>query len=761
MDDEHDTMRTSSSFGWGLLVGMTLFVAALLRFTGLNWDLAQWIHPDEGHMRMVTSAIRLPEEPGLYFDTARSPLNPRNNGQTYSYGTLPLFATRALAEWVERGCERPDGEAVPPLNAGVARLLLQQAGAPVRIGEGGAPACPEGTFTGTYNAFLGRHLAALADLGTVLLLFLVGRRLYGTRAGLLAMALGAVTVLLIQQAHFYTVDSAATFFTMLAALFAVRAADQGVAGRPIPWVDLALGGVAVGLAAACKVSAAVAAGLVALGGLAWVLRRSEALEGRHGPRLLRALSAIVLPLVLAGLLAAVAFRGAQPYAFQGPGFFGVRPDPDWFARLRQIGEEQSGTLDFPSGRQWTNRWPVLFPWLNMVVWGMGLPLGLAVCAGWAVAGLELVRGRGVGGSRPYRHLVPWVWSTLFFVFYATRWVKAMRYFTPLYPLLIVMGAYVLVRLLRTDPEPATSAVAQKNLRSFCGPKVWGFAAVVLVVAFTAAWGAGFFTIYLRSHTRIAGSRWIYANVPEGSVLANEHWDWGLPLRIDGRDGFRDAYRGLTLELYHEDTPEKRAQLLDQLDEADYLIMASNRLYSSIPRLPERYPLTTTYYRALFAGELGFELAAEFTSYIRIGPLTFPDQENPFPLMAPADLSTQGHLPAVPLPPAEESFSVYDHPNCFIFRKTPAYSRAGVEAVFAAVDLDAAQAGLSPHEATPAAVRVAHTVAFAVGVTATAVVVGLVVVRPPKPEGRPTSEGLYPGWHGNRSEAGARGDAGQR
>ena len=129
----------------------------------------------------------------------------------------------------------------------------------------------------------------------------------------------------------------------------------------------------------------------------------------------------------------------------------------------------------------------------------------------------------------------------------------------------------------------------------------------------------------------------------------------------------DGYIGITMALYDEDTPEKRAELLTWLDEADYIFLASNRLYGSIPRLPDRYPLTIEYYRALFAGELGFELVGEFTSYPTIGPFAFPDQETPFPLMTP-ETSTQGNLIDVPLPKAEESFAVYDHPNCLIFQQ---------------------------------------------------------------------------------------------
>ncbi|MGD2105633.1 MAG: DUF2298 domain-containing protein, partial [Anaerolineae bacterium] len=214
------------------------------------------------------------------------------------------------------------------------------------------------------------------------------------------------------------------------------------------------------------------------------------------------------------------------------------------------------------------------------------------------------------------------------------------------------------------------------------------------------WGVAFFTIYLRPHPRVAASRWIFRHVPAGSTVANEHWDWGLPLRIDGLDPFGGMYRGFEMENYNEDTPQKRQQLYLWLDEADWIFLASNRLYASIPRIPTRYPLTTEYYRALFAGELGFEMEAEFTSYPALGPFVFPDQENPFELMEADNVSQERPL-AVRLPPAGESFSVYDHPRVLIFRKTGAYSRQLVERVLGNVELDRVQHGRTPREATKA------------------------------------------------------------
>ena len=141
---------------------------------------------------------------------------------------------------------------------------------------------------------------------------------------------------------------------------------------------------------------------------------------------------------------------------------------------------------------------------------------------------------------------------------------------------------------------------------------------------------------------------------EGSAIANEHFDDPLPFNMDGRIAFGGGpYRGLDLALYDEDTPEKLEQLLDVLDEADYISMSSGRLWQSIPRLPMRYPVTTRYYELLFAEELGFEKAAEFHSYPRLFGIEFDDTW------------------------AEEQFTVYDHPKVLIYRKTDDYDRERV------------------------------------------------------------------------------------
>src|SRR5207247_2325383 len=106
--------------------------------------------------------------------------------------------------------------------------------------------------------------------------------------------------------------------------------------------------------------------------------------------------------------------------------------------------------------------------------------------------------------------------------------------------------------------------------------------------------------------RVAASEWIFGNVPKGSTRTSVVWDDGLPMSLPGYPSPGD-YPEVSLDLYADDNQDKLDALMTSLDKTDYIIESSNRIYGSIPRLPERYPMTVEYYRMLFSGDLGFEL----------------------------------------------------------------------------------------------------------------------------------------------------------
>src|SRR5687767_7778281 len=72
---------------------------------------------------------------------------------------------------------------------------------------------------------IGRQFSALADLFTILMLYFIVSRLYGRKVGLLASLFSALTVMQIQQSHFFTSDLFVNAFAFLAIYFAVAILD--------------------------------------------------------------------------------------------------------------------------------------------------------------------------------------------------------------------------------------------------------------------------------------------------------------------------------------------------------------------------------------------------------------------------------------------------------------------------------------------------------------------------------------------------------
>ena len=184
-----------------------MLLALAARLYNVNWDEGTHIHPDERHLTIVTSNLKLPSDPIEYFDTDTSPLNPYNleNAGSFVYGTLPVFLTKVVA--VATGNDNYDD-------------LVD----------------------------VGRRLSAVFGAATVLVTFLLARRLYGPVAGLLAAALLAAAPLAIQHSHFYVVDTFLAFFMVATLYYCVRIVQDG------EWTDYALAGLMLGLGMACKVT---------------------------------------------------------------------------------------------------------------------------------------------------------------------------------------------------------------------------------------------------------------------------------------------------------------------------------------------------------------------------------------------------------------------------------------------------------------------------------------------------------------------------
>jgi YYY domain-containing protein len=655
---------------WLLLAAIVALGAAFCTLNLYGWDNDTGQHPDERFMAIVADRLKMPTSLAEYLDSSRNPLNPRNSGNTfYVYGLLPQTLTHLTAVLLT-----PPAALPPTVRAATASNW------------NAAPKVPNPDRNGPHSALLqvllnpagddftsvrfvqrvGRSWSALFQLLSIVIVFLIGRRVHDWRVGLLAALLLALSALPIQIAHFFTVDSATAFFTLLALYWAVRAAQNGGIG------SFSALGLSIGAAMACRVTMATLglAGLLAVALRIWCARAEANQQYAEDDRQfsaspLQAFSGFGL-LTLAGVLSLIAFRLLQPDAFIGTSFFDLRPDPRFLANIAAVGQQVSGAVDFPPAQQWASRIPFLFPLQNMIVWGMGVPLGVVAWLGWALAGCHMLHAAWAGWNagnwrlprRQLAHLIPWSWIAFYFAWQGGQFGMTMRYYLLLYGMLALFAAWLLVRIVDCKLQIADWVGRKSTIYNLQSTIRW--LPLLVVVLGTLGWAFAFTRIYTQPHSRVAASRWIYAHIPRGATLIYEEWDDPLPVNIDGRSLY--DYGIVLTKPYAEDIQAKYlgyidprgmrvSGLFEQLDQADYIILSSNRVYGSATRLPMRYPALTRYYHYLFSGELGFEQVADITSYPSLFGITIPDQA------------------------AEEAWSVYDHPRVLIFQKTSAYSRA--------------------------------------------------------------------------------------
>ncbi|HKP53502.1 MAG TPA: DUF2298 domain-containing protein [Chloroflexia bacterium] len=629
-----------------------LAVGAFFRFNGREFDRGTFQHPDEITVSGRLTRVHWPGPGENLFDPQTSPMNLRAlgtdntctaNGCEYPYGALPIYLTKAAGWLVDSLTATTDPKKGYYVNDGLGLLIM------------------------------GRHLSSIFDLITVLLVFLIARRLYSSSVGLIAAALVAFSATHIQLSHFATVDSYLTTFMIAALYFSVMMMQ-----RPSWWAATAAGA-CIGFAVATKVSV-VPFALVVVAAIvlrALYRRQTRKLGAEFGaPVGLKPASAaerarsfwghlgrslIYLPIAFIASLAA--FSIAEPYVlwqfsyslFSQGGMQAVLDSNPWWTRIIKEARIQTGQEDLPYTRQYVGTVPILYHLQNMVFWGLSPIPGFLTIAGFVAALWRAIKRRPaeillMAGALPY------------FASLLTLEAKWMRYMLPLVPIFCILGAALVVRghiwvqrrvgSVRKVARPgAPSRVlilprVQRNIFALVG-------GASVLAAFL--WAIAFSNIYSQKHSRLAASDWIGINVPPNIVKTSEIWDSGLP--VDGNlcPGCRDV----ALDIYGDDPPDVKFEYFkEQLAQVDYIFIASNRLYGSVAREPWRYPAHIKFYDLLFAGKLGFQRVHTSLVTPEIFGIRFDDQS------------------------ADESFTVYDHPRVDIFKKTSNLTADQLRTLFA-------------------------------------------------------------------------------
>lgn len=193
-----------------LILFSIIILAATLRFYGLNWDQGHHLHPDERAIIMTVDGLSFPKTVEAFL-SVDSPWNPH----FFAYGSLPFYLLFIVSQLLT------------PVDPHLAEYMLLD-----------VP---------------GRFISTISDLATILILFLLGKKLFNKKVGLIAALFYSISVLPIQLSHFYAVDTLLTLFIVTTLYQLIIFYEKPTIKRAI------LIGVLFGMSLATKISATVLA----------------------------------------------------------------------------------------------------------------------------------------------------------------------------------------------------------------------------------------------------------------------------------------------------------------------------------------------------------------------------------------------------------------------------------------------------------------------------------------------------------------------
>jgi len=579
---------------------------------------------------------------------------------------------------------------------------------------------------------IGRWWAALFSTATIFAIYVFVNKTYRNQLmALLAAASFAFAVVSIEQAHYCITESFITFMMVVITYLAFEISQKG------DWKNYLLVGAAFGLSMAAKTSSLYYVFIILMGHLVFLSKTSKQEWEKKGKKEkndtdIHGIFTVILIVLVFSVFAGVGYKlngvvhdlfsqnvvlanviwgilfvlfilsGGLLSIWGALEFKVLRAQiPQWH-KLTAVGGlaffifcllSPWSLLDFQGfmssqGYEWhvvsisdacyviqfkdTLRY--IYQLSNLASVELWWPLGITVLLG---LGFVLIRfGYGMFNPKKNKYLVPvpfilnkgfafllpdlliLSWFIPYFGFIGAWNTKFIRYMVPLIPAFCIFGAEFLIGLFQW----------LKNKVSF--EPVLRWVLIILVMGSSFFYSVAYMHVYRFLHPWIESSIWIFKNIPPGSSILKEAWDDGLPTGVDNSMDPRVAgamgpqnYKQQDITIYEmhgfptDDTPIKKNYYANILQQGDYISIASKKLWYTLtacspefkPTGYDVYPVTSRYYRLLWSGLLGYKMVGEFHNFPGLFGWEHPDDM------------------------AEESFSVYDHPRVYIFKKIEAVS----------------------------------------------------------------------------------------
>jgi len=535
-----------------ILFLIIILLGLFLRIIGLNWDQGQHLHPDERFLTMVLTDIKIPQDLTEYLNPKISSLNPYN--QKYSffvYGSFPINFVKIIGEIIK--------------------------------------------FNSYDQIYLvGRVVTIIIDTLIILLIYLICKKIINSKFGLISAFLYSTCVLPIQLSRFYTVDPFLNFFIFLSFYFLVKLSSSKNKLLAVLFLSFSFS-----LSLSSKISAIYFLPIVLILFL-YIFRKN--------------FKDLLIYGILFSIFTIIFFRFLQPQFFNNGNYFDWHINPQFLNNLNELKSWDKNPA-FPPAIQWIKVTPILFPFKNILFWGLGFPLSVFFIISTFFCINFFIKNKS---KQSFFLIISFFWILFLILIQGSQSVSTIRYFLPIYPFICIVSGFYLYFLIKNKLIP---------------PQVLSLFLIYPLM---------FNSIFFKPHTRLSASHWIYDNISPSSTIATEYWDDPLPLSL--KNNSNHNYNNIELHVADIEDNQKINKLIDQLNQSDYYILSSNRFYKPIPQNYEIFPETSKFYKSLFDGTLGFKKVAEFTSYPCFFGFCLNDDN------------------------AEEAFTVYDHPKVIIFQK---------------------------------------------------------------------------------------------
>ncbi len=485
------------------------------------------------------------------------------------------------------------------------------------------------------NKVEARAVSAGAQILIVILLFVIGKRLAGWNGGFFAAAMGVLSAGLIQAGHFLTVESLLGLFGLLIILGLMEVCETS------KWkfrkLHIAAAAVVLGLGMGTKVSFAVFALPILV-----IILRSDLWFPKVRPfQIVRELAKIAIFLTITILV----FLLTNPFILTK--WSDVRLTFEYEAKVA------TGNLPVFYIRQFIGTFPGWFQAVHVFPYVTGwlfLPMFLI---GAFVVCFQYFKDTPCGTARSILigSIIAAVLSFLPF------WAKWTRYVIQVLPILILTAGV------------GAGWIWEKGKL--------GKALVILTIASFLPQFFSTLQVYGKEDTRVRAAKWAEVNIPERAKIFTEALDLGI---LPFNPSFGKNIKLFNFyELDEIQADEKQAKLDSLLNESDYFIILSRRVYKNSLDHPDRFPRAARFYRSLFDESLGYKKIYESS------PVVIPAlSRNLYRFQVPPSLAvrlqelfvrgSRGAFRRAGKPgmtvgfSSEETFEVFDHPAVMIFEK---------------------------------------------------------------------------------------------